>query len=285
MVSKVVAVTGSEGFVGRRVVDSLLRKPGVEVIRIVSPGSDAKPKAGSRVVMADVLDNSTGHPLDDVNADILLHLAWRGLSDFRSKEHRDQIAEHSRFLARSLDTGVRRVVCAGTCLEYGIVQGEVDEERPTTPTVAYAKAKNELHEEIIELTHRTDANLLWTRIFYPFGPGQHPKSLWTSLQDAIDRADSKFPMSPGLQVRDYLPVEEVGAILAQLACADADGVLNICSGEPVVLRQLVERWIQDRGSEIEIEPGVYGYPDYEPMEFWGSRRRLDQALAAATKED
>jgi dTDP-6-deoxy-L-talose 4-dehydrogenase (NAD+) len=285
VVKTVVAVTGSEGFVGRHVVDSLTRSPGVEVVRIVRPGSRAEPKAGCRIVTADVLADSREHPLERAPADILVHLAWRGLNDFRSDEHRDQVTAHVRFLDRSVDAGVKRVVCAGTCLEYGLVEGEVDEESPAQPTIAYAQAKNELHKKLLEIMQHKAASLLWARIFYPFGPGQHSKSLWTSLQDAIDRADRTFPMSPGMQMRDYLPVEDVGAILAQLACADAEGVLNVCSGEPVVLRQLVADWTQDRGSEIALEPGVYGYPDYEPMEFWGSRRRLNEALAATKRCD
>ncbi len=279
-----VAVTGSDGFIGRHVVDSLLRTSGVEVIRIVRRDSGSEPKDG-RVLTADILDPSAEHPLQDMHADVLIHLAWRGLNDFRSDEHRDQVADHVRFLHGAIDAGVSRIICAGTCFEYGLAEGELDETSPVFPVVAYAEAKTQLHKHIVQIAQQTNTSLLWARIFYPYGPGQHPKSLWTSLQDAIDRADPKFPMSPGLQVRDYLPVEEVGAILAQLACADASGVLNICSGKPVVLRQLVEGWIRDRGSEIEIEPGVYGYPDYEPMEFWGSRRRLDEALAAASKAD
>ena len=281
----VVAVTGSSGFIGRHVVNVLLRTPGVEVIRIVrSPHSEFEPKDG-RVLTADIFDLSAEHPLHGVHADVLIHLAWRGVAAVRSDEHRDQVADHVQFLKGAIDAGVSRIICAGTCFEYGLAEGQLDETSPVSPVVAYAEAKTELHRHIVQIAQQTKARLLWARIFYPYGPGQHPKSLWTSLQDAIDRADPKFPMSPGMQVRDYLPVEEVGAILAQLACGNADGVLNICSGEPVVLRHLVEGWIRDRGSEIEIEPGVYGYPDYEPMEFWGSRRRLNEALAAATKED
>ena len=281
MVTTVVAVTGSEGFVGRRVVDSLTRSPGIEVIRIVRPGSHVEPRAGSRIVAADVLADAAEHPLEAVRADVLVHLAWRGLNDFHSLEHQDQVAAHVRFIARSIELGVQRIVCAGTCLEYGFVAGEVDEGSPAQPTVAYARAKNDLHRALVAIAHDTAVSWLWARIFYPFGPGQHPKSLWASLQHAIDRNAPTFPMSPGLQVRDYLPVEEVGEVLARLAYADVQGVLNVCSGRPVVLRELVEGWVRDRGSDITLEPGVYDYPDYEPMEFWGSRRRLDDALAAA----
>jgi dTDP-6-deoxy-L-talose 4-dehydrogenase (NAD+) len=41
---------------------------------------------------------------------------------------------------------------------------------------------------------------------------------------------------------------------------------------------LVQGWIDNRESGIQIDLGVYPYPDYEPMEFWGSQHRLALAL-------
>jgi hypothetical protein len=47
---------------------------------------------------------------------------------------------------------------------------------------------------------------------------------------------------------------------------------------------LVQGWIDDRESGIQIDLGVYPYPDYEPMEFWGSQKRLDLVLARASAD-
>ncbi len=276
---RTVAVTASEGFIGRHVVSRLLAEPDIQVIRVVSPGSRPPKGAGFLAASLDVLDpNGAGSALPE-NVDVLLHLAWSGLTDFRSEVHLGQLAAHERLIRGWLETGVRRVVGVGTCLEYGLVEGELSESLPPAPVIAYAEAKAELSVRLEELAERCGATWAWARIFYPYGEGQHPRSLWTSLHAAIDRGDPSFPMSGGEQVRDYQPVDTVGSELAELALAEsASGPVNICSGRPVVLKDLVASWIEASGSSIRPELGAYPYADYEPMSFWGSRQRLERIL-------
>jgi dTDP-6-deoxy-L-talose 4-dehydrogenase (NAD+) len=47
------------------------------------------------------------------------------------------------------------------------------------------------------------------------------------------------------------------------------------------VRRLVEQWIERNGWSIDLELGRYPYPDYEPMAFWGDRRKLDTCLGPA----
>lgn len=90
-------------------------------------------------------------------------------------------------------------------------------------------------------------------------------------------------MSGGEQLRDYLPVDEVAEIIVELALNNPDsGVVNICSGEPVSVKALVEGWIKDLSASIEPNLGYYPYPDYEPMEFWGDRKKLNKILERET---
>jgi dTDP-6-deoxy-L-talose 4-dehydrogenase (NAD+) len=46
--------------------------------------------------------------------------------------------------------------------------------------------------------------------------------------------------------------------------------MNICSGESVSVRRLVEHRIAKRGADIRLNLGYYPYPTYEPMAFWGN---------------
>jgi dTDP-6-deoxy-L-talose 4-dehydrogenase (NAD+) len=89
-----------------------------------------------------------------------------------------------------------------------------------------------------------------------------------------------FDMSGGEQLRDYLPAGEVADILTFLSTTvEGSGILNVCSGKPVSIRDLVAFWIRENGWDIQMNLGFYPYHDYEPMAFWGDRVRLDATLA------
>jgi dTDP-6-deoxy-L-talose 4-dehydrogenase (NAD+) len=62
-----------------------------------------------------------------------------------------------------------------------------------------------------------------------------------------------------------------------MSCTDA-GVVNLCSGTPVTVLDLVRQWLDERQSNMVLDTGRYPYPAYEPFAFWGSRRKLDRLL-------
>ena len=122
-------------------------------------------------------------------------------------------------------------------------------------------------------------NFTWARLFYVFGEGQAPNSLYSQLRMSVESGDSYFKMSGGEQLRDYLPVVELAELLVKLSLIKRDaGVVNVCSGIPVSVRTLVEKWIGENDWKISLKLGYYPYPDYEPLAFWGGRNKLDSLL-------
>jgi dTDP-6-deoxy-L-talose 4-dehydrogenase (NAD+) len=215
--------------------------------------------------------------------DVLMHLAWGGLPNYSSTHHLEQeLPAHRKFLDGLLAAGLGSVAVTGTCLEYGLQSGALSEAMPTAPVTAYGKAKDELRAHLQRLQQRRPFNFTWARLFYLYGEGQAPGSLLPQLEAAIARGDASFNMSGGEQLRDYLPVGEAAAYLVQLALNGREnGVVNVCSGRPVSVRELVEGVVATRSSSIKLNLGAVPYPDYEPMAFWGDRQKLDRCLAAA----
>ena len=83
-------------------------------------------------------------------------------------------------------------------------------------------------------------------------------------------------MSGGEQLRDYLPVAEVGKLLCKIGLqSEVTGIINCCSGKPISVKRFVESYISSRGAKIKLNLGVYPYPDYEPMAFWGNTSKLN----------
>jgi dTDP-6-deoxy-L-talose 4-dehydrogenase (NAD+) len=274
-----IAVTGATGFIGRHVLTELARQ-GVEVTALARHGT-ALP--GARVVQLDIHTAPSdafeliGRP------DALIHLAWGGLPDYRSLHHFEQeLPAHYRFLKNMVASGLKNLVVVGTCFEYGKQSGQLGEELETHPSNPYGYAKDSLRRQLEYLRAAHPFNLTWARLFYLYGEGQAESSLLPLLSKAVARGELSFDMSGGEQLRDYLPVAEVARSLVALALKQADpGVVNICSGQPISVRKLVEGWIAENGWTIGLNLGRYPYPDYEPMAFWGDRRKLNALLETA----
>ena len=278
-------ITGASGFIGSHVVETALAH-GHEIVAVGrSEASVAKSSwvSSVRFVTADIFSPAFDPDcLGKCNA--LLHLAWPDLSNFKSEAHLEQhLPANVSFLTRLLKTGLSKVLIAGTCLEYGLINGELREAMRTRPTVPYAQAKDALRVHLAAKMP-PDATMIWARLFYMHGPGQNPKSILALLDAAIDRGDSIFPMSKGEQLRDYLPVNEIASrLLKLLEATNSSGIYNICSGQPISILDLVQQRIAERGASIKPQLGKYPYPDYEAMAFWGSGSRF-QREAQATDE-
>ena len=82
-------------------------------------------------------------------------------------------------------------------------------------------------------------------------------------------------MTSGEQLRDYLPVFKAAEFLVSLALAEKDiGIVNVCSGVPISIRELVECWIKEMGWAIKLNLGYYPDRDYEPKDFWGNPSKM-----------
>jgi nucleoside-diphosphate-sugar epimerase len=148
------------------------------------------------------------------------------------------------------------------------------------PSLPYGLAKDTLRRMLEQLAHSRPFVLQWLRVFYPYGEGQAAKSLIPQLKQALDRGDAEFPMSGGEQLRDFLPVEELAQMIVRVCQqTNVTGVINCCSGVPISIRRFVERYLEQDGRPIKLRLGVYPYPDYEPMAFWGNPAKLSRALS------
>lgn len=279
-----VLVTGATGFVGQHLVTALLAR-GCRVRAVARDLDKAQRLPWFDAVefrALDVHDASLDMAALVDGVDALAHLAWPGLPDYRALFHLEHnLMSDYRFIKAAVEAGVPQVLVTGTCFEYGMQSGPLDEQAEARPDNPYGLAKHSLHLFLQALRQQLPFNLQWARLFYLHGPGQNPRSLLAALDRAIDAGDPVFDMSGGEQLRDYLAIEEAaGHLAALLKRRDFSGVVNCSSGRPISVRALVEQRIAERRSAIRPNLGHYPYPDYEPMAFWGLNQRLLQLTGA-----
>lgn len=277
-----VAVTGATGFIGRHVLSELARHS-IEVIAVARTLSAVNLGAIDVEIVQLDMGVSPGKAFDRLGRpDALIHLAWGGLPNYRSLHHFEQeLPMQYQFLSGLVRSGLAGLVVAGTCFEYGMQYGQLNEAMDTHPDNPYGLAKDTLRRQLEYLRQSQPFALAWARLFYLYGDGQAEGSLLPQLKRAVEQGHEVFNMSGGEQLRDYLSVTDVAKNLITLALNRADiGVVNICSGKPISIRKLVEGWIDENHWNINLNLGHYPYPDYEPLAFWGDRGKLDSFLAS-----
>jgi nucleoside-diphosphate-sugar epimerase len=275
-----IAVTGASGFIGQHIIAEL-QSQSIPVVLVMRNYSSLPVSLSNHHIAIIDLQNP---PLDSYelmgSPDVLIHLAWGGLPSYKSLHHfEEELPQQFQFLKMLIKSGLKNLVVAGTCFEYGMQSGELAEDTNAQPTNPYGFAKDTLRSQLEYLQQIEPFNLTWARLFYLYGDGQTENSLLSQLKRAVDHGDKSFNMSGGEQLRDYLPVTKVAKYLVSLAIMRQDcRIINVCSGKPISVRKLVEDWIKQNDWSININIGYYPYPDYEPMAFWGNRQKLNRCL-------
>ncbi len=275
-----VVVTGASGFIGRHVLRELDQRQ-IEIVAVTRHASRLVGAARlMKVIEVDIYKATPLQLQTLADTDVLLHLAWDGLPNYKSLHHFEaELPRQYEFLKSLVQFGLPAMLVAGTCFEYGLQSGELLEETHAAPVVSYGFAKDSLRKQLEFLRADQSFSMVWARLFYSYGNGQARNSLFPQLVAAVNRGDLQFDMSGGEQLRDYLPVEDVARLLVDLAtCREHLGIVNVCSGQPISVGRLVNNWLEQNGWRIHLNRGRYPYPDFEPLAFWGSRLKLNKIL-------
>ena len=278
-----IAVTGSSGFIGQYVLAELGKNQN-DLVAVSRQKNHLSGLSKSvRIVELDI-NNLNENPYEMLGCpDVLIHLAWGGLPNYKSAHHFEkELPAQFLFLESLVRSGLKNLLVTGTCFEYGMQSGALSESMSTKPDNPYGLAKNCLRKQLECLKKEMPFILTWARLFYMYGDGQSENSLYSQLKTAISNDEMSFNMSGGEQLRDFMHVTDVARLLVVLATNGRDnGIVNICSGIPVSIRKLVEGWIEEKGVNISLNLGHYPYPDYEPMEFWGDPSKIKSLLDIA----
>ena len=273
-----ICITGASGFIGSNVSKYLMKK-NCDVVPIIRSGINKK----SDKLNYKVLDIK--FPIIKVyeqlnKPDVLVHLAWSNLDDYASDLHvTEEYPKHFNFLKKLIDSGLKNLVVAGTCFEYGLKNGLLKENDEANPNNPYGKAKLMLYKDLLKLKQKKDFNLTWLRIFYLFGDGQKENSLWAQLNMKVKNNEKFFPMTSGEQIRDFLDIKIASQYISDLSLSKKEfGIINICSNQPISIKNLVEKWIKKNNWNIKPKYNSIEKSIYEQKNFWGDNTKLIQSL-------
>jgi nucleoside-diphosphate-sugar epimerase len=192
---------------------------------------------------ADLLNPAEGRKLiARVAPTHLLHLAWivKPGELITSIENLDWVVASLNLMRAFHESGGSRFVGVGSCYEYDWEYGYCSEAlTPTVPNTLYGASKNAFRElgETYGLAH--GLGFAWARLFFLYGPNENPNRLASSvILSLLQGREAKS--SHGLQVRDYMHVQDAADGIATLLDSAETGAFNIASGEAIRIRDIVE---------------------------------------------
>ena len=252
-----VLITGATGFIGRQCLEKLFAW-GYEC-HAVSLKAQGEDESGIHWHQANLLDPAQiSELMRNVQPQYLLHLAWYVVPGkvTTALENYLWVQASLEILRQFKENGGQRVVMAGSCFEYDWRRGYCSELlTPKMPSSFYGHCKHALQGLLQAYADQVGLSSAWGRIFFLYGPREHPSRLVSSVIISILKGEPAR-CTHGKQIRDYLYVNDVAEASVMLLVSDVTGPVNIASGNPVRLKDIVYKIADKLGSNKLIQLGA-----------------------------
>ncbi len=287
-----VLIPGGTGFIGRQLA-SRLTELGADVVTLGRSSPTAGLPNTSRHIQVDISDASALTKLvAKCEFDYVFNLAGDINHTPLEKHGRTIIDVHFKGLVNLISTVTKPAltgfVQVGSSDEYGkgiSPQKEAQREGPSSP---YSVAKTAGTHLVQSLARTSDFPGVVVRLFLTYGPGQNLKRFLPQVIMGCLEGRA-FPVSEGKQIRDFCFVSDAveGMLLAAIAPTAKGEVLNIASGQPTAIRNVIEK-VQEIVGNGNPQFGEIVYRPGENMSLYADTTLATQLLgwsASTTLDD
>lgn len=264
-----ILLTGARGFIGRAILPLLANTYGGASLHAIRRHRDdpVPPVTGVTWHSLDLLETGAARKfIDTVRPTHILHTAWEARPPhfWTSEENLHWVKASIELTDHFFQFGGKRFLSLGSVAEYDIHHGRmIEHPTPEKPTALYGQSKLEFHRHLLMLNKERGSSAAIGRVFYVYGPFEHPSKLVASACHAIamNRVAEFGPLDLW---RDYLHIDDLARAIITLFGSSLQGVVNLGSGEPVRQSTLIETLAKISGRGDLFKIGVRPANPLEP---------------------
>jgi nucleoside-diphosphate-sugar epimerase len=278
-----VFITGGTGFVGTNLLRKL-QNSNHETLLLVF-GNEQVPhniKSKNEIVRGDLSNIKKWEKnIVDFSPDAAIHMAWEGIPDYSYKTSAKNLLYGIDLVKILGESGCKKIICTGSCWEYGLKQGKMSENMLPVSTNAFTAAKNSLNVIGSEIAKEHSMSLIWTRLFYVYGPLQRTYSLIPYVIKCIQdgkKPDIKTPETKN----DFIFIEDVvKALIMILEKHEKSDIFNIGSGFSTQVNDIVDIVSKKYGLDLYIPHGRKN--EKESVDFWADISKIKKEIGWTPK--
>ncbi len=286
--NKRVLITGASGFLGRACLPYLLER-GFEIHAVASREENFLAASEVSWHVCDLLDGEQTQKLTaQLRPEFLLHTAWCPAVPgefWNDPSNPIWVRASLQLLEAFAAAGGTRVAMVGTCAEYDWSEGICHEANtPLVGRATYGECKLALFLASRSLAKSLDVSLAWGRIFFLYGPHEHPRRLVSSITRALLQ-DQTASCSSGEQQRDFLHIEDAASALVATLDSQVQGAVNIASGQAVAIKTMAVQLAKLIGKSELLALGALPSSAGEPPLLIGDAGRLREEVLWVPRYD
>lgn len=274
-------IVGGMGFIGRPLVEKLIQSRNLEIYVTVHNSSALLPFENAEnvhLLTLDMLDqDSVSDLLHEQKFDSCIDLAWyTGSHCHGSDKNLDWLISSLNFVKSFVDAGGKELLITGSVAEYNYSCGYLKEDSSLECASIYGKCKTALMNAASRYCKSNNVRFCWPRIFNCYGPNEKSKRLMPSVINAALQGEDILVSSCN-KYQDYTYVNDVAEAIYRLYNSEFSGAINICSGRPVLLREIVEKIVALTSSSSRIVWGAIPESFPNPVVV-GDNRKLKEVF-------
>jgi len=255
-----IFVTGGTGFIGRPIVDKLIAQG--HIVGVLSRTMSKAKNQKIKIINGDLANISLWkNKLKRFKPDAAIHLAWEGLPDHSVRISRKNLEFGLNLTELLAEIGCKRMVAIGSCWEYGLHTGKIDEEAEIKPFDPFTAAKHSFHWLGKEIAKEGNMEFIWARLFYVYGPGQHPKSLVPHLIESAKLKKLPEIRNPDAE-NDFVFVNDAAEAMVRLVVNPLKrDVYNVGSGKLIHIADIIKQVSNKLNIQTNFKKAEKNYRD------------------------